>query len=146
MWPNESRRFDVSSFITVNRTMVVHSESCPRHRCSESDKKRYMTHATRGINHPSSAHISSSSLSLAACAARGMSDIGPRCRSSCASNTTALRGRAAWRPSLSSSERSKSISRLTPARRAADKSIGFGRANIDWPDLYISLSEVIEPS
>ena len=29
------------------------------------------------------------------------------------------------------------MSRLTPARRAADKSIGFGRAKIDCPDLCI---------
>lgn len=48
-----------------------------------------------------------------------------------------------WRPSLSSSERSKSISRLTPARRAADKSIGFGRANIDWPDLLPRLVMIL---
>jgi hypothetical protein len=89
-------------------------------------------------NYPSSAHMSSSSRSLADCAARGISDIGPRCGrcSPRASNNTELRGTGVWwRPSLSSSERSRSMSRLTPARRAADKSIGFGRAKIDCPDL-----------
>ena len=68
-----------------------------------------------------------------------MSDMGARCvreGSSPASKTTSLRmsGRASS-PASSSSSRSRSSAR--PRRCAADRSIGFGRVKMDWPDLWV---------
>lgn len=91
-------------------------------------------------SYPSSAHASSASRSTIARSASGIAD---NVRGVSASNSTG--SRISGRPSSSSSS-SLSISRSRyPARRAALISMGFGRENIDCPDLDTKC-ELAEPN
>ena len=149
--PYESEDSPRVNYTQMSHTNQGHQPRSPRARPSISrprvgrgnqkrhDKSTLIMHIrTYGVHHqPNEAHMSSSSRSCAACTARGMSDMGARCvreGSSPASKTTSLRmsGRASS-PASSSSSRSRSSAR--PRRCAADRSIGFGRVKMDWPDL-----------
>lgn len=91
-------------------------------------------------SYPSSAHASSASRSTIARSASGIAD---NVRGVSASNSTG--SRISGRPSSSSSS-SLSISRSRyPARRAALISMGFGRENIDCPDLDTKCELATEP-